>query len=374
MRDMTKRSCAIAWHPHHLEHLIPLCILLNAHLVVASERLERIAAAVYPPVPTVRCAFASETGRVLLEPQCRSILSEFDVILYSHLLLREDLARIFGSLRDEPPRVVYCPHGLSEKPQRWSALAAFQDIALLHGTFSLDQLHNWGVAHHLGTHLLTGHVVRRFYASIAPKLSNAFEAEIAFPRQLSKRPRRILYTPTWNDRTGSSSFATIISMLLAGLSNGDQLLIKPHPLLAGEAIERLRKETEHANNIIVVDPDPRTIPYLSWADVLITDMSALAYDFLFLDKPMLFLNVAAGQRGDCAETRLFECGPVLEPDQFGDLYRQLNCALEENERWREAKATLYSDAFCKTTDEDLCRSLLSLLADEAPAWMHIGQQ
>ncbi len=126
------------------------------------------------------------------------------------------------------------------------------------------------------------------------------------PDSFQRDPRRsvILYAPTWEGGLPQNRYGSVqshgLEMVRAILSQGDkyQLIFKPHPFTGSifpEALEtkkRIGDEVKLAGNGHLVDDSP-----FGWqpkvADLMITDVSAVAYDWLATGKPILITKPVA---------------------------------------------------------------------------------
>ncbi|MFI4953833.1 MAG: hypothetical protein ACHP7M_11895, partial [Burkholderiales bacterium] len=92
-------SVAVAFHPHHVEHLAPLCALMRMPMLVCDGPGQRAAAECYPGLQVagvhdvttqsgLACMIADVRGR---RPQA---------VFYSHLFDRTTLRELFGAGRD----------------------------------------------------------------------------------------------------------------------------------------------------------------------------------------------------------------------------------------------------------------------------------
>src|SRR5882757_1776984 len=88
------RVAAIAWHLHHLDHLIPLCELFDAPLITLNAKTAAVARACYPFTSIVELSSdpSFETSP-LSDPKVRRALVSFDTFLYSNLLFRKELRK-----------------------------------------------------------------------------------------------------------------------------------------------------------------------------------------------------------------------------------------------------------------------------------------
>lgn len=360
---------AFAWHPHHVEHLAPWCELLDMPLLLADAPSLDAIAADYPDL-------AIERMRGVVLPERLDVFAHAiaarspHAIFYSELFPRLLLRALFGGRRDAP-RVVYVPHGYSEKRQAWARDTAFQDVAVLYGQAAADQLAALGVADHLGPHLRSGNL-RRAYHERHAAFFRARAAVLGLDNAGAGAGRTLLYAPTWQDAIGSSSFFDAFDAFVDGLPAGWRLIVKLHPHLErdGAAVDALVARAR-GRDVHVLRAQALCYPFLDLADAYVGDMSSLAYDYLAYGRPMFFTNPTAGSPTDAAGSHLYGCGTVIAADRYGDLYRIVDEAWPDDaERYGASRAAL--DAYVHAAGRDageLAIEMAALIAGPPPRWM-----
>lgn len=361
---------AVAWHPHHVEHLAPWCELLGMPLLLADLPALEAAASGYPGVRAERMPGVVLPER--LDTFAHAIAARRPLaIFYSELFSRVLLRALFGRAHDAP-RVVYVPHGYSEKRQPWAIGTAHQDIAVLYGQAAYDQLVGFGVAGALHARVIAGNL-RRGYHRRHAAFFRAWAARLGLD---GPRPARtLLYAPTWDDAIGSSSFDTAFGAFADALPSGWRLVVKLHPHLERRAggIDAI-VAASLGRDVVVLRQQSLCYPFLDLADAYVGDMSSLAYDYLAYGRPMFFTNPTAGTPADAAESRLFACGTVVPSERYGDLYRIVEETWDvDAERHGAARAELDAYVHAPPRDADeLAIEMGALLAGPAPAWMTTG--
>ncbi len=362
------RFGAVAMFAHHLDHLIPLCELLGATLLTLDVETAHIARECYPyekivDIPTVGASMEERAA----SPAFRDAIAGFDVFLCSHLIPREMLRDLVASQGREPPRVIFCPHGFSEKSQTWSAGSAYQDISLFYGELGLKQLDAWGVREELQRFALIGNLRLEYCRRHASFFDGVLHSRGLCPENADTV---VLYAPTWKDNVGSSSFQDALTSLISSLPANWKLIIKPHPLLEAEAKAAFELNVGNRTNVTFLERTPITYPVLAISDIYIGDMSALAYDFLVFDRPMVFLNQTSGTPTDASASQLFECGPVLSPGEYPDVGEAIALATHNNKAWSSKRRSLYEGVYCDPKVPSVLRDeLLQICQGPAPLWM-----
>ncbi|HEY2864171.1 MAG TPA: CDP-glycerol glycerophosphotransferase family protein [Casimicrobiaceae bacterium] len=361
------RGVAVAFHPHHIDHLAPWCAILDVPMLVCEAPGQRDAAQCYPGLKLVGMHDVTTPGGLAhMIDAVRELRPR--VVLYSHLFDRQTLRDLFGAGRASP-RIVHCPHGFSEKRQDYATRIAQQDVALLYGQHALDQLGALGVASMSCKVVLTGNVRRGYYLAHR----NFFRSQLnRFGLQEGDGRRTILYAPTWNDAVGSSSFVSAFTSFAQKLPAGSRLVVKTHPHQEYEAAEldRLLADYRGRDDIQVLRNNPLTFPLLDMADVYVGDMSSLAYDFLVFDRPMYFLNQTAGGIADARESRLFRCGTPIDPSGYADIYSIIESTLEKDAAFSGARAELYRYTHAPGVSEaGACAQIAAACGGPAPRWL-----
>lgn len=157
--------------------------------------------------------------------------------------------------------------------------------------------------------------------------------------QLSTLPKHdflILYAPTWR-RDGSATFFPFqdndFSLLDSWLTrNNAVLLLRPHP--------NDQTSLPESGRVVRFAPEdyPEISPFLLITDVLITDYSSIAADFLLLNRPIVYIMYDIEQfeveYGSCyGDAQFWTPGPKV--DCFGGLIGELENALHGNDRFEE---------------------------------------
>ena len=157
------------------------------------------------------------------------------------------------------------------------------------------------------------------------------------PRLFRNAKSTLIYCPTWR-KEGISSIERFLERpeTVERLARCYNLIIKPHPNLFNPArkfydpaiVERL----ERAARV----PDVRLVRagnvmgWLEQADLFIGDISSAGYEWLYFDRPMVFLNPRPGKLHPTTDpgglTYLWQCGPVCDqvetlPDFVRDAFK-----------------------------------------------------
>jgi hypothetical protein len=214
----------------------------------------------------------------------------------------------FTALRIPSALHVYLSHGESDKRVAASNLVKAYDYAFVAGQGAVDRFAGQLMRFDAPTH-------------VVPIGRPQLDAIATGPRaSRDGSPIVVLYAPTWEGGQGSSAYSSVVShgeRLVAALCADPRLRVvyRPHPRTGvsdasyAAADERIRAllARAHPGNRVDASADPyRTFEA---ADVLVADVSAIAFDWLATGRPMI-VTIPPGE-ADVASTRLLETVPRL---------------------------------------------------------------
>jgi hypothetical protein len=322
---------------HALDHIAPLADLMNMPLIVTEARNEELARRYYPQIE-VECMPD-------LESQLALIAERYDV-LFECKYWAPHLKAIFRELYNKEMRLVFCPHGQSDKGFKAPLLApyAWQDAVLLYGELLIQMLKDLGIWPSISQYAVVGNYRLAFYQKYRSFYDDLIEKEI----HLDKKKKTLLYAPTWRDADGASSFFSQGAKVISQLPSDWNLIIKVHPLLEQRDpahFYSIAALADNKPNAFLIHEFPLVYPLLARSDIYLGDASSVGYDFLYFQRPLYFFP--ADYLG-----KLHGCGQTIDADQ--NIYLQL----EKPKRYEEAQRNLYRFAFNTgasfgNTDSDL---------------------
>lgn len=283
--------------PHYLDHLGILCIQLQLPLLVTEKVTYEVGRKFYP-----------ELSIQYIELQELSLLylaTNFDVIFESGHRWTVELLPLFKLLFNKSMRMVYVPHGNSDKGH--SIKTPFpKDISLVYGSHMIDLLKNTSK----NQTVVTGNYRYRYF-----RKHQLFYEELLKPflHKLDFNKKNILYAPSWPDGENPSSFISSCGRVIEEVGEYFNVLVRWHPFLDEiypAEVEQIRAKYGHQKNVALLENFPCIYPILQITDGYIGDFSSVGYDFLAFDKPLFFLDGEIG--------KIYECGIKLLPeDHFG---------------------------------------------------------
>lgn len=328
------RSAAFNTGPdfHLLDHIAPLAIEMDMPLIVTDELNEKLARAFYPQ--------AEVRHMPDLEANLSLIAEEFDA-LFECKYWASHLKTLFRQLYKKEMRLIFCPHGQSDKGYRTPLLAPFatQDIVLIYGDLLIQMLKDLNVWSSISHYAIVGNYRLRFYQ----KNRMFYDCIAREKTPLNPKNQTLLYAPTWRDADGASSFLKYGAKVISELPSDWNLIVKIHPLLEQRDpayFYSIAALIDKKPNGFLIHECPPVYPFLALADIYLGDASSVGYDFLYFQRPLYFFP--------SEEPRLLHsCGRMIDPTQ--NIYSQL----ETSNPYKAEQERLYRFAFCPSGETGL---------------------
>lgn len=314
----------------HIDHLVPLCQILEIPLLVTDPLVKEIIDLYYPPMEV---QIATPPDYCLDDA-----LEGYDFFVYAEHFRKGNGAFHFVEYATRRrARSVYTLHGNSDKWRDifWIERLLEEDVVLLYGPQMVDYLYEKGAARPV---IRCANYRLAYYQKHAPFL----DAKLSLPQG---KPT-ILYAPTWASpsrftemRFDFSSYFEAHRYLFENVPEKFQLIVKLHPhmsFLAPEMIEEVKKTYPH---LWFLEDSPLIYPLLNRIDIYLGDHSSIGYDFLHFNRPLFFLN-------NRQPTYLHRCGVSIEEKAYPDAYEIIeeNLATDQ-ERFGEIRKEAYEYAF-----------------------------
>ena len=315
------RAVALNPKPHNLlDHLGVLAAILEIPLIVCDETTHELATSLYPQVATT---LMNERELTL-----SYLAANFDVLFVSSKLWAVELFHTFPLLCQKKMRIVYCPHGNSDKGHTFTAeLHNPEDVALVYGEHMVDLLKDTGMFDKIGHVVPTGNYRYEFFLKHRAHLEKAAREKLG---KLDPANTTLLYAPTWPGEENPSSFYEECAALIEQMPSSFNLVVKLHPYLQEKDPARtawIHETYKDHPGVVFLDEFPPVYPLLSLSDAYLGDFSSIGYDFLAFDKPMYFFD-----SGDSVAERgrfLHRCG-MLVATRRGNVFDFIAQTLEQN--------------------------------------------
>ncbi len=229
-------------------------------------------------------------------------LDTYDLVLTPSFLRAEE--------RTRHTRAIQIFHGMSDKPFTYERDFSDYRLCLCVGRRQVDRL--------LQT---PANRTMRWSLIGYPK----FDCPPTLPKLFDNGRKTIIYCPTWRKR-GISSIEHFLNNLdvVDQIRQDYNLIVKPHPNIFNPnrpfydptIVARLQRIPD-----IKLIRSGNVMPWFAQADLFIGDISASGYEWLYFDRPAVFLNPQPGLLRRSADvtsmTYLWQCGDVC--DRMSDL-------------------------------------------------------
>jgi hypothetical protein len=282
-----------------LDHIVPLCHLLEIPLFCDDEDVKTAAEIYYPGVK-----FAKNTAN-------------------SHVLTVEP-----SKMRFRGQKTICGFHGNSNKNRDafWIERFADEDVVLVYGSFFLDFLREKAVLDRIKKVIVTGNYRLAFFIE-----QKAFFSKWRYGDPSKKR---LLYAPTWTFSREKRFDETEVKKLLDQAPQEYQVIVKWHPFMHRmypAQVEELQER--YGEKALFLPESPLVYPLLAEVDLYVGDYSSVGYDFLAFNRPLFFLKPQKTAFGRVVETS-------------ENLYR----VFDEKDTFEAARRQAYQHAFGEPTD------------------------
>ncbi|MCB1181294.1 MAG: CDP-glycerol glycerophosphotransferase family protein [Chlamydiia bacterium] len=331
----------------YTDHITPLCQILDIPLLVTDPWIFELTELYYPKMHLIY----ESPSNYDLSPH----LKDYDAfVTVSHFKKFQGGYLMGDYLVRSEAKSIYSLHGNSDKKRDlfWVEQCLEEDIVLLYGEFFRDFIKEKGVYHRLSHPILCGNYRLEFYKNH----KEFFQKKISPHLFKDSNRMSILYAPTWSSpnkksewRVDYSSYLSIHSQILNTIPSNFQIYVKTHPFmeqLYPKEMTEIRQCYEKNPQVKFIEDCPLIYPLLEHIDVYLGDYSSIGYDFLYFDRPLLFLN--DGHRD------LDLCGTKVTPDK---IYH----ALEKEDTKSEIRKKTYSYSFTHIPLSQLKREVEAFL-------------
>lgn len=324
---MSETALGIIPTPHlsYLDHLAPLCYILDIPLFTNDSWIAICAQHFYP--------------------QLHVIQGDLSILNAHQTIYTVEPSRLHPSAFQFGGEVIKAAHktiaGFHGNPAKfrddfWIERYANEDVVLFYGSYLQDYFKEKNVWKRLKKTVRIGNVRLAYYQQF-----RSFFDQRARPFLFENQKRRTLfYAPTW-----SYPHFQVTTSLFEEIPEEYQLLVKFHPYthrLFPEKIEEL-KERYSSDQIRFVDEIPLIYPILNQVDLFLGESSSIGFDFLAFDRPLFFFG--EGLKG---------CGKTIGSDE--KIYQVLDQSDMFSEKRRERYAYVYGEPVAfETIQKELCQ-------------------
>ncbi|MCH9626340.1 MAG: hypothetical protein S4CHLAM123_15370 [Chlamydiales bacterium] len=268
-------------HQGCIDHLVPLCHLMQIPILVTEPVNKELIELYYPD----QAVILAQPEDYILDPY----LEDYDLFFFVHYSrLGHGAFKFDDYLCRKKARSVMSLHGNPDKywDDFWLENLMDEDIVLAYGPQLLRLLEEKGVNKKT---IRCGNYRLEYYKAH----ETFFDAKVPFQKQ----KETVLYAPTWYSSNQhltyshqSSSIFDVYKDVFETLSERYQLIVKLHPLINHMMPDEVFQMKEAYPQIYFLDNFPLIYPLLKQIDIYIGDYSSVGYDFLYFDRPLYFLE------------------------------------------------------------------------------------
>ncbi|MGH7889215.1 MAG: hypothetical protein ACRENF_01540, partial [Thermodesulfobacteriota bacterium] len=201
---------------HYLDHLGVLCIELDLPLLMTDEAAYQAAQKFYPKLD----ARWIDLHDLSLE----YLATHFDVIFESGHLWALELLPLFELMFNKKMRIVYCPHGNSDKGHS-QKIPIPKDISLIYGSHMRDHLKKTGAMEKV---IATGNYRHGYYRKHQSFYDGLLKPHL---ENLDPAKKNVFYAPSWPDGENRSSFLACCGRIIEEVGEYYNVLLRWHPFL-----------------------------------------------------------------------------------------------------------------------------------------------
>ncbi|MCK4804178.1 MAG: CDP-glycerol glycerophosphotransferase family protein [Spirochaetes bacterium] len=243
-------------------------------------------------------------------------------------------------------------HGLSDKPYSFNKSLKYYDLITVPGLKKKEDIVRRGLAEENKIKIIG-------YPKIDAFLHSDFDAQ-AFRNKLGLKEdiKVILYAPTWNDPYRYSSFNKYIIPLLRDLTKY-YLIVKPHSnILRDRPWQLMKAYLKKGKHTVIYPKAANILPFMAVSDLLITDISSIAHEYLPFDKPMVFLSPRPKALIPREHKWIWQCGDVIERGK--KILPVIQENIEHPDKYRKQRHYAMKQVFYKFDRKSPCRFMNAL--------------
>lgn len=347
---------------HYVDHLGVIASIMGMPLLFVEEADYEIAKKYYPGIHHEIAEFNE------LNPEY--LIANYDVLFMSDYWNRDEFHRSYELLEKKYSkrlRCVHCPHGFSDKGF-YLRECVNEDITLVYGQNMLDMFKHEKVFEKLNSYVVTGNYRYTYFKKYKEFYELLVKEEIF--NRLDRSKPTILYAPTWLDGEESTTFFDVPNHLFSQLPSDYNMIVKLHPHLELDDVSKyyhiIGKYSEKPNMIFLKDFP--VYPLLACADIFISDLSSMGYDFLTFNRPMYFLNRHKRDKKTDRGLYLYRCGTEIMAEDYAKIYQVIaNSVSGDQKKFSKIRSEVYQYTFGPERSlQDIKKDIIQACSSEAP--------
>lgn len=169
---------------------------------------------------------------------------------------------------------------------------------------------------------------------------------------LDPNRKTILYAPTWSTfpNLSLSSIPLFGVAICKAIKNNVNFIFKPHQNVQRlnefpKQISEMRRIIKQNENMRFLDPSIDAVSLMRASDLLITDFSSVAFEFLLLNKPLMFIDHLGKKYSDpnLLDIQIREAGEIV--DNIENLATTITNCLENPHKKEKIRKRFAKDLF-----------------------------
>jgi CDP-glycerol glycerophosphotransferase (TagB/SpsB family) len=228
-------------------------------------------------------------------------------------------------------------HGISDKPFSFHKSLKSYDLITVPGSKKKEDIIKKGLASADKIEIIGFPKLDHFLHSDFDH--GVFMDEIGIDRS----KKTVLYSPTWADRNKYSSFSKFVVSILRNLTEYN-VIVKPHVnILKYKPWQILKAYMLKRKNCYIFPKSMNVLPFMAVSDIMITDISSVAQEYLAFDKPLVFLSSRPENTIPEGHKWIWKCGDVIEDKR--DISRIVKKGLENPDEYKTQRKSAKSYIF-----------------------------
>ncbi len=267
---------------HYVDHLAPLCSLLDIPLYVTSSEIYLLVKKFYPKVHVIIGCFENEL-REMYQTK-KALISCYSTLLIDQMFFYCQITQT------KKPVHIWCPHGNSEKGfgNYFEDLLKKETHIFCYGPKVERQLKNALLPK--TCHLIPLGNYRYYYY----QREKEFLSKLLFEKNDSfkLKSKKILYAPTWSSELTVEELKMQIEQIIKFCDPHATVFIKLHPNMIKRHSVRLKtiERSFSSSKVHFIDEFPPIYPILAHVDAYIGDLSSVLFDALSFEMPLILLE------------------------------------------------------------------------------------
>ena len=176
--------------------------------------------------------------------------------------------------------------------------------------------------------------------------------------------RYVVYMPTYRPLGFKQNPIDYKKLNEFGKNNNIKFIIKMHPFIAQktrESLDKYQDLDDHFTNLVIYPANMDIYPILKYSDLLLVDYSSVFFDYLFLNKPIVFFPYDYDQYEKSADGFMIDYYEHIAGDICYDFTTMMQMILKnlDSDRYAEKRKQLFYKMF-----QNINKKSSELIVDE----------